>query len=443
MLSGLARDGGLYLPEVWPRLADATMEGLRGAPYARVAYAVIAPFTAGSVPAADLQRMIDDAYRGFDHEAVTPLVQLDANHWLLELFHGPTLAFKDLAMQLLARLLDWTLARRSLRATVICATSGDTGAAAAEAFKSSNRCILFVLHPLGCVSEVQRRQMTTVNSPAIHNLAVEGNFDDCQAIVKALFNDVEFRDRARLTGVNSINWARLTAQAVYYLFAGLSLGAPDRKVSFTVPTGNFGNVFAGYIAYKLGLPIESLVVASNANDILHRALGTGRYEVSGVVPTMSPSMDIEISSNFERLLFEASNRDAGTVRTLMTNLQQSGSFTLPPAVHAVIAQKFSSGRTDEETTLSTIRTTFASSAKLLDPHTAVAYSVARSHPNRSAPMITLATAHPAKFPDAVEKATGIRPSLPPRLSDLFSRPEHFVTVPNDAKAVASHILSRI
>jgi threonine synthase len=443
MLSGLAPDGGLYVPEVWPRLPDATMSALRGSPYTELAHAVIAPFVEGSVPPGELQRMIDDAYRAFEHQAVAPLVQLDANHWLLELFHGPTLAFKDVAMQLLARLLDWCLSRRSAYATVICATSGDTGGAAVEAFRTSGRCVLFVLHPHRRISEVQRRQMTTVSSPSVHNLAIDGNFDDCQAIVKALFGDAAFRQRANLSAVNSINWARLVAQAVYYFHAALSLCAPDRPVSFCVPTGNFGNIFAGYAARKMGLPVERLVIATNTNDILDRVLGTGRYEITGVTPTMSPSMDIEVSSNFERLIFDASRCDAALIRRLMAALKQSGSFTLPPSVHSAIARTFSSGRTDEQTTLSTIRTTFVSTGKLLDPHTAVAYSVARRDAKRSAPMITLATAHPAKFPDAVEKASGVRPPLPQRLDDLFARPEYFDLLPNDAAAVRKHILSRI
>jgi threonine synthase len=443
MLSGLARDGGLYVPEDWPRLPDSTMYALRGCSYPQVAHAVIAPFLEGAVPPAELQRMIDEACRSFDHPAVTPLLQLDANHWLLELFHGPTLAFKDVAMQLLARLLDWSLSRRSQHATVICATSGDTGGAAAEAFKTSTRCVLFILHPLGRVSEVQRRQMTTVNSPGIHNLAIEGNFDDCQAIVKALFSDAEFRERSNLTGVNSINWARIVAQAVYYVFAALSLCAPDKPVSFCVPTGNFGNIFAGFLAKKLGLPIERLVIATNTNDILCRALGIGRYEIAGVVPTMSPSMDIEVSSNFERLLYDASGCNPALVRRLMSNLKRFGSFTIPPAVHAAIAKTFSCGRTDEQKTIATIRTTFASAGKLIDPHTAVAYAVARAQSETSSAMITLATAHPAKFPDAVEKASGIRPALPHHLADLMSRPEHFDRLPNDVAAVRKHIDSRI
>jgi threonine synthase len=443
MLSGLAPDGGLYVPEVWPRLPDATMYSLRGSSYAEVAHAVIAPFVEGAIPSAELQRMIDEAYRSFDHRAVTPLVQVDANHWLLELFHGPTLAFKDVAMQLLVRLLDWSLSRRSAHATIVCATSGDTGGAAVEAFKTSGRCTLFVLHPHGRISEVQRRQMTAVTSPCVHNLAIEGNFDDCQAIVKALFHDTAFRDRVNLSGVNSINWARLVAQAVYYFYAALHLCAPDKPVNFCVPTGNFGNVFAGYIARKLGLPVLRLLIATNTNDVIHRVIGTGRYEITGLTPTMSPSMDIEVASNFERLLFDASGCDAAAVRRLMASLQRSGSFTLPPAVHHAMTQRFSSGRTDEQTTLSTIRSAYAASGRLLDPHTAVAYSVARQYGDNAAPMITLATAHPAKFPEAVANASGIYPPLPHRLADLLARTENFELLPNDLKLVQKHMLSRI
>jgi threonine synthase len=443
MLSGLAPDGGLYVPEEWPRLPDATLYALRGAPYGEVAFRVMDAFIGKRVPEADLRGMIADAYESFSHRAVAPLVQLAPDRWLLELFHGPTLAFKDVAMQLLARLLDWSLARRMDQATLICATSGDTGGAAVEAFRNSARCRLFVLHPHGRVSEIQRRQMTTVNSSSVHNVAVEGNFDDCQAIVKALFADTGFRKKVKLSGVNSINWARLVAQTVYYVYAGVSLGAPARAVSFCVPTGNFGNVFAGYIALKLGLPVERLIVATNANDILDRVLATGRYERAGVTPTMSPSMDIEVSSNFERLLFDSSGRNAALVRKLMAQLGDKGSFALPSAARAEIARRFSSGRTDEKETLAAIADAYAATGELLDPHTAVAYAVAVKADGRRAPMITLSTAHPAKFPDAVEKACGIRPELPHRLSDILHRDETFDLLPNDVGAVKQHILSRI
>jgi threonine synthase len=443
MLSGLAPDGGLYMPEDWPRLPDATLYAMRGASYAEVAFRVIAPFVGDDVPETDLRRMTVEAYESFLHAAVTPLMQLAPSHWLLELFHGPTLAFKDVAMQLLVRLLDWSLERRSERATLLCATSGDTGGAAVEAFKNSARCRLFVFHPHGRISEIQRRQMTTVNSPSVHNVAIDGNFDDCQAIVKALFADRDFRLKLNLSGVNSINWARLIAQAVYYIYAGLSLGAPAREVSFCVPTGNFGNVFAGYVAWKLGLPVERLIVATNANDILDRVLTTGRYARAGVKPTMSPSMDIEVSSNFERLLFDASGRRSLIVRKLMTGLNEKGSFVLPAETRAEIARRFSSGCTDEKATLAAIADAYAATGELLDPHTAVAYAVAVSIATETTPMITLATAHPAKFPEAVAKACGIRPTLPDRLAVLLDRRETFDFLPNDVGEVKQHILSRI
>jgi threonine synthase len=442
MLSGLAPDGGLYMPEEWPRLLDATLFALRGAPYGEVAFRVMAPFIGDAVPEAELRRMIAGAYGSFAHAAVTPLVQLAPDHWLLELFHGPTLAFKDVAMQLLVRLLDGSLERRSDRATLVCATSGDTGAAAVEAFKNSAQCSLFVLHPHGRVSEVQRRQMTTVNAPSVHNVAIEGNFDDCQAIVKALFADRAFRAKVKLSGVNSINWARLLAQAVYYVYAGLSLGAPLREMSFCVPTGNFGNVFAAYVAWKLGLPVERLIVATNANNILHRVLTTGRYERAGVMPTMSPSMDIEVSSNFERLLFDASDRDPALVRKLMTKLSETGSFALPAKTMREITRRFTSGSTDETATLAAIASAFSATGELLDPHTAVAYAVAAKTAGRSGPKITLSTAHPAKFPDAVEKACGVRPRLPSRLAGLLDRREAFDLLPNDVETVKQHILTR-
>ncbi len=443
MLTGLAPDGGLYLPEVWPRIAESDLIALRGRPYAEVAASVLSRFTGESIPVDRLRAIVTEAYAGFGHPAVTPLKQLDSNLWLLELFHGPTLAFKDVAMQVVSRLMDFALEKRGERATIIGATSGDTGGAAIEAFKSSGRVTLFVLHPKGRVSEVQRRQMTTVNSPTVHNVALEGSFDDCQAIVKALFNDGKFRDGVRLSGVNSINWARIAAQAVYYFFSALALGGPQRNVSFTVPTGNFGDVFAGYAAKRMGLPIDRLVIATNVNDILDRTLKTGRYEIHAVSPSSSPSMDIQISSNFERLLFESSGRDSAATRRLMANLAQGGAFGLVPDMLGEIRKDFDSGKADEDAVASTIRETVATTNELLDPHSAVGLSVARSHRHGQTPMISLATAHPAKFPEAVAKACGIRPELPPRLSDLLSAREKFSVLPNDAEAVKSFILGRV
>jgi threonine synthase len=427
MLAGLARDGGLYVPASWPVFAAGELQALQGKPYVDVALAVMRPFMGGAVPDADLTRMIAAAYATFDHPAVTPLVEIDSNLWLLELFHGPTLAFKDVAMQFLARLMDFSLARRRR-------------AAAIEAFKSSASASVFILHPKGRVSEVQRRQMTTVVSPNVHNIAIEGTFDDCQAILKALFNDARFRDRVSLAGVNSINWARIMAQIVYYVSSALALGAPARAVSFTVPTGNFGDIYAGLVAKRMGLPVDRLVIAANANDILDRAVKTGRYEIRPVTPTASPSMDIQVSSNFERLLFDAYGRDGSAVRRLMGSLTQSGAFTIDAAPLARIKAEFESASTGEAETAQTIKSVAARTGRILDPHTAVGYAVARRHAG-SSPMIALATAHPAKFPDAVEAACGTRPGLPPSLSRLMMAEERMSVLPNDAQAVKDFILA--
>ncbi|MGE0239241.1 MAG: threonine synthase [Parvibaculaceae bacterium] len=443
LLTGLARDGGLYVPARWPEFSGAELAALGGQPYADVAFAVIAKFTGDEVPRAELKAMIADAYRSFGHPAVTPLKQLDAGQWLLELFHGPTLAFKDVAMQFLARVMDWALARRRMRATIVGATSGDTGGAAIEAFKASRHASIFILHPEGKVSEVQRRQMTTVLSPSVHNIALEGTFDDCQAILKALFNDHAFRDRVTLAGVNSINWARIMAQIVYYVTAALALGTPGRPVNFTVPTGNFGDIFAGLVAKRMGAPIGRLVIATNENDILDRALRTGRYEVKGVRPSTSPSMDIQVSSNFERLLFEAHGRDAAAVRRLMASLGQSGAFTIEAGSLRAIRAEFSSGSTDMAAAAKVIAATRAETGELLDPHTAVGYGVARKEQGHSGPMVTLATAHPAKFPDAVEKASGVRPGLPPRLLPLMMAEERVSVLANDPEEVKAFILERV
>jgi len=442
MLAGLAPDGGLYLPAEWPKVSAAEFAALRDRSYADVAEFIIARFAGGAIPADHLRAMIAEAYRQFRHPAVVPLKQLDSNLWLLELFHGPTLAFKDVAMQILARMMDFALKRRGERATIVGATSGDTGSAAIEAFKSSNRASIFILHPHGRVSEVQRRQMTTVDAPAVHNIAVEGSFDDCQAIVKTLFADARFRQSVRLSGVNSINWARILAQIVYYVTSALAIGAPERKVSYSVPTGNFGDIFAGYAAKRIGLPVDRLIIATNINDILDRTLKTGRYEIEGVLPTTSPSMDIQVSSNFERLLFEASKRDAHGVRRMMSSLAQSRSFTLDHGVLEAIRGEFDSGYADEKTVAETIKTTFAETGELLDPHSAIGIAVARRIGQRRSPLISLATAHPAKFPDAVEKASGIRPELPERLAYLMSAKEKFSILPNDPEAVKSFILAR-
>jgi threonine synthase len=443
LLTGLARDGGLYVPAQWPKFSEAELARLRGKPYADVAFAVIAKFTGEIVPLAELKAMIVEAYQTFGHKAVTPLKQLDADQWLLELFHGPTLAFKDVAMQFLARVMDWALARRKRRATIVGATSGDTGGAAIEAFKASRHAAIFILHPEGKVSEVQRRQMTTVLSPSVHNIAVEGTFDDCQAILKALFNDHRFRYQVGLAGVNSINWARIMVQVVYYVTASLALGAPGRPVNFTVPTGNFGDIFAGLVAKRMGAPVGRLVIATNENDILDRTLKSGRYEVRGVRPSTSPSMDIQVSSNFERLLFEAYGRDPSAVRRLMASLGQSGAFAIEAGPLSAIRAEFTSGHADMTATSRVIAQTLKETGELLDPHTAVGYGVARREQGYAGPMVTLATAHPAKFPDAVEKASGQRPGLPPRLAPLMMAEERVEVLANDAEVVKAFILERV
>lgn len=441
LLTGLARDGGLYVPKSWPQISAEDMRGLRGLSYQDVAFHVVSKFTGNAIPGADLKQMVAEAYATFGHPAVTPLRQMDSNQWLLELFHGPTLAFKDVAMQLLARLMDWSLNNRGSHATIVGATSGDTGGAAIDAFKNSRNATTVILHPHGRVSDVQRRQMTTVDSPAIHNIAIEGNFDDCQAIVKALFNDLKFRDSVNLAGVNSINWARIMAQVVYYVSSAVALGAPDRKVSFSVPTGNFGNVFAGYTAKRMGVPIDRLVVATNVNDILDRTLKTGRYEMKGVTPSSSPSMDIQVSSNFERLLHEAYGRDAAAIRALMAGLSQSGAFSIGQNELAGIRGEFDSFAVNETENAETLARTLTATGELLDPHSATGFAAALRAKASNTAMITLATAHPAKFPDAVEKASGVRPHLPQRLSHLLNAKERFTILPNSATAVREFVLS--
>jgi threonine synthase len=443
LLAGLARDGGLYLPETWPVLPRETIAGFAGKPFHEVAAAVLAPFIGGAIPHAVLTREAKAAYATFGHPAVTPLVQIGPNRFILELFHGPTLAFKDVAMQLLARLMDHVLAERGERVTIVGATSGDTGGAAIEAFRGRERADVVILFPDGRVSDVQRRMMTVPVEDNVHTLAVDGDFDDCQALVKGMFNHHSFRDGMRLAGVNSINWGRIVAQVTYFFVAGAALGAPHRKMSFCVPTGNFGDVFAGYVAKRMGLPIDRLIVATNENDILARTLETGRYEVRSTSITTSPSMDIQVSSNFERLLFDAGGRDAHAVRRMMAQLGQSKGFSLDPALLAAIRAEFDAGRADEARVTAEMARVLATSGMLLDPHTAVANAVADDRVGDPAiPMIVLATAHPAKFPDAVEAATGIRPALPPRLSHLTDAPERFARVPNDLTSVEAAVIER-
>jgi threonine synthase len=440
MLAGLARDGGLYVPQSWPIVPAAVFAGWAGRPYPDVAAAVLRAFLGPDLAPADLARITQEAALPFRHPAVVPLVQLGPRTFVLELFHGPTLAFKDLAMQLLGRLIDHALKQRGERATIVAATSGDTGGAAIEAFRGSNQVDVVVLYPHGRISEVQRRMMTTVPDANVHAVAVTGTFDDCQALVKGLFAHQGFRERVRLSAVNSINWARIAAQSVYYAVAAIAVGAPHRRVAFAVPTGNFGDVFAGYGAMRMGLPVARLTVATNLNDILVRALETGRYAVRDVVATASPSMDIQVASNFERLLFEVYDRQAAAVRSLMSGLSHARHFVIAPAALAAIRAHFAAGRADEEETAATMRTVRRETGYLLDPHSAVAFAVAeKDTAEPETPIIVLATAHPAKFPDAVERATGIRPALPDWLAELPHRPERVTVLPVDQPAVERFI----
>ncbi|WP_449043084.1 threonine synthase [Paracoccus sp. (in: a-proteobacteria)] len=441
MMTGLARDGGLYVPETIPQLSHAEIAALEGVSFEDAAFRITQSFVAESFSEAELREAIRRAYQGFGHAARAPLVQLAPGHFLLELFHGPTLAFKDFAMQLIGQLFQIALSREGRRITILGATSGDTGSAAIEAFRGLPNVDVFILYPHGRVSEVQRRQMTTPDDANVHALAIDGTFDDAQARLKDLFNDHAFRDQVGLAGVNSINWARVLAQVVYYFTSAVSLGAPHRPVSFTVPTGNFGDIFAGSIARAMGLPVERLVIATNQNDILDRALRTGEYRVGRVEPSISPSMDIQVSSNFERALFLAYGGDGAAVSALMEELK-SGGFTISQGALQHLREIYDSGRVSESETLATIARTRAETGQVVCPHSAVGIKVADEHRRPGVPMITLATAHPAKFPDAVEQAVGLRPALPPHMARLFDLPERLSRVENDNAALKSLILER-
>ena len=431
LLAGLAEDGGLYVPEEWPHLSAADLRALRGLPYPELAARVIQPFVGESVPFTVLQALCRDAYAGFGHPAVAPLRQLETNLWMQELFHGPTLAFKDMAMQLLGRLYDHVLGGRGQHVTIIGATSGDTGSAAIEACRDRAHLDVVILHPRGRTSEVQRRQMTTVTAANIANIAVDGSFDDCQDLVKAMFADAPFRAEMRLSAVNSINWARVAAQIPYYFAAALALGAPDREVAFSVPTGNFGNVLAAWAARRIGLPVARLIVASNRNDILSRFLATNDMSVRNVEPSLSPSMDIQVSSNFERLLFEMLNRDGAATARTMQEFRAGGRMSVPEAAWKRARTLFHGFRLDDSGTVAEMGRLYRECGDLVDPHGAIGIAAARALPcSAGAPTIAMATAHPAKFPDAVERATGIRPPLPPALADLYERPETFSVAPN-------------
>ncbi len=439
LLAGLAEDGGLFVPETWPAWSHADLRALRGLPYAELAARVMQPFVGNAVPAATLAAMCRDAYAGFAHPAVAPLVQLDASLWSLELFHGPTLAFKDMAMQVLGRLFDHVLAERGERVTIVGATSGDTGSAAIEACRDRARVDIAMLHPQGRTSTVQRRQMTTVRAPNVANIAVDGTFDDCQDLVKAMFADAPFRRDLRLSAVNSINWARIAAQIPYYFAAALALGAPEREVAFSIPTGNFGNVLSAWAARRMGLPVARLVVASNRNDILHRFLAGNDMSIAAVEPSLSPSMDIQVSSNFERLLFELLDRDPAATAATMTGFRAAGRMAVPDAAWRRAKTVLHSFRLDDEGTLAEIRRLDAQCGYAADPHTAIGVAAARALPCRHLPTVAAATAHPAKFPDVMERAIGRRPALPKHLADLYDRPERFTAAPNSLDAVEAQV----
>jgi len=439
-LAGLASDGGLYVPREWPRFSTAEIAGMAGLSYVELAVKVMLPFVGTCLTEQRLRELATEAYGRFAHQAVTPLKQFDEQQWLLELFHGPTLAFKDVALQLLGRLFEEFLSRRDDRLTIVGATSGDTGSAAIDAVAGRDNIDIFMLHPNGRVSDVQRRQMTTVLAPNVHNIAIDGSFDDAQAMVKRMFNDPAMTSRFHIGAVNSINWARLMAQVVYYFAAALQLGAPHRKVAFSVPTGNFGDVFAGYVAAQMGLPIERLIVATNVNDILHRALSEGDYSQGTVTPTAAPSMDIQVSSNFERLLFDVGGRDGLAMAKQMHGFEASKAMRLTNAQAEGAAALFSSARTDADEMAQAMSWAWQHCGEVIDPHTAIGLHAARiAGIAPHVPVVTLATAHPAKFRDPVERATGMRPSLPTRMGDLFEREERYAQLPGDYDTIAAYV----
>ena len=439
MLTGLARDGGLYVPEAWPTLTAAEIGAMAGQPYEEIAYRVMRPFIGDAFGDSEFRAIIDRAYATFGHRLRTPLTQIGEETWALELHHGPTLAFKDVAMQLIGQMFEAALTRREERVTIVGATSGDTGSAAMEAFRGLDAVDVFILYPHGRVSEVQRRQMTTVSEANVHALAIEGDFDDCQAALKAMFNDFEFRDGVRLAGVNSINWARVLAQVVYYFTSAVALGAPGRAISFAVPTGNFGDIFAGYVAKRMGLPVGDLIIATNQNDILHRTVETGDHVKQGVTPSTSPSMDIQVSSNFERLLFDLYDREGPAVQQLMAELSDKGGFALSQGALDRLRDEFSSARFDEEEVAELIAQMKLETGQVLCPHSAIGAGAALDNPG---PTVALATAHAAKFPDAVEAACGVRPGLPARMADLYEREERVTVLPNDQQTIQAHIRER-
>lgn len=441
-LAGLAPDGGLYLPQQWPQFSAEEIAALAACDYAETAARVLAPFVGDAIGADDLRALTRAAYGRFSHDAVTPLVQVDGRHWLLELFHGPTLAFKDVALQLLGLLFEKFLTGTDTNLTIVGATSGDTGSAAIDAVAGRAQVSIVMLHPEGRVSDVQRRQMTTVIADNVHNVAIDGSFDDAQAMVKRMFADESVTSRLTLSAVNSINWARLAAQVVYYFYSAVRLGAPHRPVAYSVPTGNFGDVFAGYVAAKMGLPIARLVVATNVNDILHRALSAGDYSAGTVTPTATPSMDIQVSSNFERLLFDLGGRDGAAMAEQMRGFEATRAMQLTNSQREGAAALFTSASIDGDAMAGALRWAWDHAGQVIDPHTAVGLAAARADDlDPAIPMVTLATAHPAKFQDAVERATGRRPSLPPRVGSLFDREERYTSLPGDYATVRDFVLN--
>ncbi|HLZ65614.1 MAG TPA: threonine synthase [Aliidongia sp.] len=444
LIAGLAPDGGLYVPTELPVFSAAEMRRFRALSYPELAAEVLVPFVGDAFHRDELLAILEDAYAGFDHRAVAPLKQLGSGEFLLELFHGPTIAFKDYALQVLGRLFDAVLARHGRRATIVGATSGDTGSAAIEACRDRDNIDIFILYPRGRTSAVQRRQMTTVQAPNVRTLAVEGSFDDCQDLVKAMFADAPFRDRHRLSAVNSINWARIAAQVVYYFAAAVALGAPDVPISFAVPTGNFGNVYAGHVARQMGLPVAELVIGTNRNDILYRFIETGRMQISSVEPSLSPSMDIQVSSNFERLLFEVSGRDGAALAAAMAAFRATGSLPASPETWAATRALIRAHRVGDDETRAMIAQIRRETGELLDPHSAIAVAASRAKGLKDGtPRVALACAHPAKFPDVVEDVTGIYPPLPAHLADLMTRPERETPIANDLNAVEAYVSANV
>lgn len=439
LLTGLARDGGLYLPESWPTFSADDIRSMRGLSYAEVAIRVMYPFVEGSIPESDFADLVNDAYKDFGHPAVAPLKQLDCDQWVMELFHGPTLAFKDYALQLLGRLFDYVLKKRGEKVTIVGATSGDTGSAAIEACRDRECIDIFIMHPKGRVSDVQRCQMTTVLSKNVHNIALEGTFDDCQDAVKAMFNDMDFRDKYNLSAVNSINWARIMAQIAYYFWAGVQTGSPDRLMRFSVPTGNFGNVFAGYCAKKMGLPIEGFIIGSNRNDILTRYFNTGVMKMETVEPSLSPSMDIQISSNFERLLAQHYDKDGSALTQALAQFRDTGEVDFGKDRWQAMCADFKAQKLDDDETKAAIKDFYERTGELLDPHSVIGCETARAAEKTDAVTIALATAHPAKFPAAVKDASGVHPDLPERMADLFDREERFDVLENDLAGIQAYI----